>query len=484
MKSAREYMDIVHAYQELGSYRAAAALCGTTPKTVKRVMARRERGPVDHRRAAVPLNTAGVTELIAERVRSSDGRISAKRLLPPARAAGYTGSERNFRRAVARAKAAWRVKRRTYRPWVPTPGEYLVIDWGVEAGVQIFCAVLAWSRYRFVRFATDQRRETTLQFLAECFAELGGVPARVLADRMGCLKGGTVANVVVPNAAYVRFATHFGFRPDFCEAADPESKGVVEALVGYAKRDLVIPSGGWSSIADANVAAKVWGTEVNGRVHSETMAAPAERLVSERTLLRALPSLRPPLRRGELRTVDRLRTVRFGSARYSAPAHLIGRSVEVVAYEGTVVITYEGAEVARHAVVAPGEVALDDAHYEGKRVRPTRAIRPRSASEIAFLALGEVAEAFLRAAAAAGTARLAGELVEIVELEASWGKAALTRAVERAVVFRRFKAADVRTILLAGDGVPTITSPGADLALGLPVAPTRDLDAYALAAIR
>lgn len=477
-------MDIVHAYQEVGSYRAAAALCGTTPKTVKRVIARRAAGETGPRRATVPRNTDGVTELIAERVRASDGRISAKRLLPVARAAGYGGSARNFRRAVARAKAGWRGQRRTYRPWVPTPGEYLVIDWGTEAGVQLFCAVLAWSRYRFVRFASDQRRETTLEFLAECFEELGGVPAKVLADRMGCLKGGTVANVVVPNPEYVRFATHFGFQPDFCEAADPESKGVVEALVGYAKRDLVIPAGGWASIAEANAAARAWGAEVNGRVHSETMAVPAERLATERAVLRPLPSLRPPLRRGELRKVDRLGTVRFGSARYSAPARLVGQVVEVAAHAGAVTICHADAEVARHGVVAPGEVAIDDAHYGGKVARPTRAIRPRSPSELAFLALGGVAETFLRQAAAAGTARLAGELAEIVALEAAWGTDALSRALERAVAFRRFKAGDVHAILVAGAGVPTPTDPGADLALDLPVAPTRDLDAYALTVIR
>jgi hypothetical protein len=39
--------------------------------------------------------------------------------------------------------------------------------------------------------------------LAECFETLGGVPGKVLADRMGCLKGGVVANVVVPTAEYV-----------------------------------------------------------------------------------------------------------------------------------------------------------------------------------------------------------------------------------------------------------------------------------------
>jgi hypothetical protein len=45
--------------------------------------------------------------------------------------------------------------------------------------------------------------------LAECFETLGGVPRTVLADRMGCLKAGVVANVVVPTADYVRFATHY-----------------------------------------------------------------------------------------------------------------------------------------------------------------------------------------------------------------------------------------------------------------------------------
>jgi len=81
--------------------------------------------------------------------------------------------------------------------------------------------VSAWSRFRFVRFAADERASTTLGLLAECFEALGGVPKTVLADRMGCLKAGVVANVVVPTADYVRFAMHYGFRPDFCHGHDP-----------------------------------------------------------------------------------------------------------------------------------------------------------------------------------------------------------------------------------------------------------------------
>ena len=279
-------------------------------------------------------NTDVARDVIAEKIRATDGRISAKRLLPIARAAGYEGSARNFRRAVAEAKAKWRRQRRVFRPWQPLPGEHLVIDWTTEGGWQVFCAVLAWSRWRFVRVARDQKAVTTMRLLGECFEELGGVPKVVLADRMGCLKGGIVANVMVPTPDYVRFATHFGFRPDFCEAADPESKGVVEALCRYAQDDLVVPAGHWADVEEANDACRAWCVEVNTTIHSTIAAIPEQRLAEERELLRALPSLRPPLRRGERRKVDKLATVRIGSARYSVPRELIGRDVDVVASEG------------------------------------------------------------------------------------------------------------------------------------------------------
>ena len=126
--------------------------------------------------------------------------------------------------------------------------------------------------------------------LAECFEVLGGVPKVVLADRMGCLKGGVVANVVVPTPDYVRFATHYRFRPDFCEAADPESKGIVENLVGYAKDDLMVPleldrRPVGRRRPGRNAAAAAWCAEVNAAVHSEICAVPAERLATERELL-------------------------------------------------------------------------------------------------------------------------------------------------------------------------------------------------------
>src|SRR5579859_3714446 len=482
VKSLRDEMEIVNAYELVGSYRGAAALCGTTAKTVKRVLERRAAGQVGRRPAPARVrNTAGMVELIEQRVRASDGRISAKRLLPVARTAGYRGSARNFRRAVADAKVSWRKQRRTYRPWVPVPGQYLVVDWAEEAGRNVFCAVLAWSRVRFVRFGPDQTRATTLALVAECFEELGGVPAVVLTDRMSCLKAGVVANVVVPHPEYVAFANHFGFRPDFCEAADPESKGLVEHLCGYVQTDLLIPAEldrPWRDLLIANAAARAWCAEINAQVHSEIMTTPAERLVEEREVLRSLPLLRPALRAAERRRVDRRGTVRFGSARYLVPKTLVGERVEVLASTGKIIVLHAGAEVVRHDPVGPGEVAFGTVAEADRR--PTRGIRPRTAAEVAFLGLGPVAETFLRSAAAAGTLRLERELSAIVDLVPIWGREAISAALSRATRFRRFRAADVRAILEAGRGLPTPVRAGQQLRLDLPVVPIRPLSAYAL----
>jgi len=102
-------MNIVDAYHETGSYRGAAAVCGVNHKTVRRVVERAAAGRFERRPVPPRVrNTDLVSAPIEERVRKTDGRISAKRLLPAARAEGYAGSARNLRRAVAEARAARR----------------------------------------------------------------------------------------------------------------------------------------------------------------------------------------------------------------------------------------------------------------------------------------------------------------------------------------------------------------------------------------
>jgi hypothetical protein len=307
---------------------------------------------------------------------------------------------------------------------------------------------------------------------------------------MGCLKGGVVADQVVPTGAYVRFAAHHGFRPDFCRAADPESKGIVENLVGYAKTDLMIPGvdgcgDPFTDVTAANIAAAAWCVEVNAAVHAEICAVPAERLVVERELLAPLPSLRAGIGRTLTRKVDRLACVRFGSARYSVPVRFIGalvrlhveadRTLSVLAGPG------EGEVIAEHRLVGPGETSILDAHYGGPRPpAPQRAVRPKTVAEKEFCALGPTAEAFLVGAAAAGNTRLSQELVELNLLAAAHGQQVFLDALARAVAFGRWRAADVRSILAAGAGTPQPGIAGDALVLELPVVPTRPLSAYAI----
>jgi transposase len=476
-------MDVLAAYRDVGTFRGAAAVCGTTHKTVKKIIEAYEAGerPQRTRRSR---NFDPVADLVVERVARSAARISAKRLLPAAQAAGYAGSARNFRRLVAQVKAEWRRDHhRGRRPGVWTPGETLIIDWGVEAGVHVFCAVLAWSRFRFVRFASDERAGTTFGLLAECFETLGGVPKTVLADRMGCLKAGVVANLVVPTADYVRFATHYRFRPDFCEAHDPESKGMVEHLVGYAKRDLIVPQQPFDDLGTANTAAAAWCAEVNAVVHSEICTVPAERLAVEQSLLGPLPSLRLELgARPTTRKVDKLSCVRFGSARYSVPCRLIGHTVTITTTDKMIMIIepVTGEVLAEHLlVVAPGETSIVDDHYDRPRPnRPRRAPRPRTQVEKDFLALGDVAEQFLVGAAAAGVSKLPTELAEIMQLLTAHGTHAVLAALQRALEFRRWRAADIRSILAAGGASPNPRPAGEALVLTLPQVPTRSLEAY------
>ncbi len=498
MKSAKDRMDIISAYHQLGSYRAAAEHCGTTHRTVKKIVDRFEAdqaGVPRPPRAERAHNYDSVADLVAERVEKSHGRISAKRLLPIAKTAGYEGSARNFRRLVAEKKALWHsTNHRGRRPAVWEPGEYLVIDWAQAApGLFLFCAVLAFSRWRFVRFATNQKATTTLALIAEALAAIGGVPARVLADRMACLKGGVVANVVVPTPDYVRLAGHYGFAPDFCHASDPQSKGIVENLCGYAQDDLAVPllteagvTGKPVTLRDANAAAEAWCAEVNAATHSEICAVPDERLMVERELLQPLPSLRLQIGAPSvLRKVDRLSCIRYGSARYSVPTRLIGTTVAVVVDHGALCLREPGTGVivAEHELVAPGAVAILADHYDGPRPTPSRAPRPRTTVEKQFCDLGADAQAFLVGAAAIGNTRLGSELEILLALGAAYGTDALISALHRAVAFRRFRAADVRSILAAGTGTPQPRPAGDALILDLPVAPTRSLDAYKITPI-
>ena len=101
MLSLRERLAVVNLYEELGSYRAVAALVGCDHKTVKAWLERECDGrPVKQR----PRATDPYLPVIRAKVAATQGKITSKPLLRVLRAAGFTASLRVVQRALLEAR--------------------------------------------------------------------------------------------------------------------------------------------------------------------------------------------------------------------------------------------------------------------------------------------------------------------------------------------------------------------------------------------
>lgn len=473
-KSDREIVEILEAFDLTRCAHSAAQLVGVDEKTVARYVAIRDEGGDPFSRSRRPRVTDPFVDKIEELVEKSQARIRADVVHQRLAAMGFTGNERSTRRAVAAAKAAWKAgHRRAYRPWVPEPGMWIQFDWGsgpVIAGrrTSLFCAWLSWSRFRVVLPVWDQTLPTLVACLDATLRRIGGAPTYVLTDNAKTVTVEHVAGIAIRHPEIVAAGRHYGCKVETCEPFDPESKGGVEATVKIAKADLVPTTanlapayGSFSELADACFE---WCERVNNRVHRETKAVPADRLIAERRHLHVLPPEPHAAGLGEERLVNDDQTVSFGSVRYSTPPGHVGSKVWCrVAGDELVIVgrTTAGlAEIARHRLSTPGNPSIVDAHYPhhpgGNLPRPPR-LRPRTADEVAFLELGEGARRWLIEAGAAGAVRVRAKMRRAVELAAALGSAGVDHALGLAAIAGRFGDGDLVSILdhLATAGAPT-----------------------------
>lgn len=185
------------------------------------------------------------------------------------------------------------------------PGHQMQADWAtVGSGLgrlKVFIATLGWSRMAYVEFCDNERVETLIGCHERAFAAFGGVPTEVLYDNMKTvvLERNTYGRGVHRfHPSFLDYAKHAGVLPRLCQPYRAKTKGKVERFIGYLKRSFWIPfvatmrqAGLQPDKAAANAAVARWLREVaNARVHATINEVPAERLITERPALQALPS--------------------------------------------------------------------------------------------------------------------------------------------------------------------------------------------------
>jgi transposase len=458
-------MEILEAFDLAGSFRAAGELAGCSHHTVEHYVTLRDEG-----RLAVgePQQRSKLIDphldKVEEWVERSHGKVRADVVADKLAAVGFTGSDRTVRRAVATVKANyWAGRRRVYRPWIPEPGMWAQWDWGQGPRVagrltNLFCAWLAWCRFRVIIATWDRTLPTLIGCLDRAMRAFGGCPTYWLTDNERTVTVDHVAGIAVRHPLIVEVGHHYGVTIATCVPADPESKGGSEATVRVAKADLVPTEANlladYQSWGELVAACDTFTEQVNARVHRITRRPPVEMLAEEQARLHRLPDTPFTAAFGETRKVTWSSTISYGGVIYSVPHQLIDAEVWIRVDGDEVVATHLGSsgavEVARHQRSTPGTPRIDDTHYPPRPAGPlNRQPKPTNAAEAEFLAIGDGARMWLLEAASAGTARMKVKMADAVTLARLHGVERVDWALGHAATYGRFAEGDVASILAA-----------------------------------
>jgi transposase len=463
VKTIEAIMEILAAYDLTGTYRDAAALVGCSHHTVARYVRAREAGelrttPIERSQLIDPFR-----EKIEEWIDASRGRVRADVALRKLEPMGYAGSDRTLRRAIAEAKAVYRAgHRRRFRPWLPEPGLWFQWDYADGPLVDgrktcLWCAWLAWSRFRVVLPIRDKTLPTVIACIDASLRRFGGTPTYGLSDNEKTLTLDHIARIAVRHPTMVEVGRHYGLTLASCVPADPQSKGGSEATVRIASADLVpaeanlLPS--YTSFAEYRLACDDFCERVNARPHSATRCPPIERLAQERERLHPLPAEPYTAAFGVTRGVGQnLPVVNFEGGEYSVPDEYVGQSVWVRQQDDEIVIVHIGRdgahEIARWAPTQPGQPRHDPAHFGPPPEGPLhRTPRARTPDEAAFLAIGPGAQQWLITGAAAGTLRMRSKMIAAVALAKIYGPGPVDRALASAAELGRFADEDLGQLL-------------------------------------
>jgi len=267
---------------------------------------------------------------------------------------GYTGGKTVVKAAVA----AWKARSaETFVPLAHPPGEAQVdfgeaeitLD-GRPTKVALFVMTLPYSDALFVRAFPRECTEAFLEGHVRAFEFFGGVPRRISYDNLKIavakVTGGRGRAVT---REFQRLKSHHLFEAHFCRVRRPNEKGHVETLVGFARRNFLVPvpavSGGLEPLnaqleqaCREDLTRRLWGKP----------AVKADLLAEERRALLPAPAEAFVAARVEPRGVDSLSLVSFDANQYSVPTEFAHHRATVVASVDTIRIVVGGRVAATH----------------------------------------------------------------------------------------------------------------------------------------
>lgn len=160
------------------------------------------------------------------------------------------------------------------------PGDQMLIDFGEyntgSITVHFLCLLLRYSRVMYV-LAQDHKfnAEEACRGIYRGFAKLGGRPEVLVIDQDAVFVASETYGEVILTDTFERFLSEQGLKLWVCNKGDPESKGPVENMVGFVKknffsaRTIIGMDDVWRSLPG-------WIERKNKRVHKTTFCIPAE----------------------------------------------------------------------------------------------------------------------------------------------------------------------------------------------------------------
>ncbi len=297
---------------------------------------------------------------------------------------GFTGGESTIRKAVNDLRKEHSVHPQADIPLGYDTGDAIQIDWGectvylngIKQKLYSFCGRLCYSCDIFVQLFYTQNLESFLEAQQRMFDYLGGVPNRLIFDNAKVAVREGFGKHAIATDGYAAFAAHYAFQTDFCNIASGNEKGLVENLVGYSRRNFMVPVPKAKSLEELN--AKLIEDCLNYRkthkVQSRTISV-NEAYHEEQLYLHSVPVYRYDTSRTATPEVGDYSTVRFEKNNYSVPVRYLRRTVTVKGYADKVLIMYNGKLIATHdRLFGSGKTSYRLEHYIDLLERKPRSV--------------------------------------------------------------------------------------------------------------